>query len=316
MKITLRVGISIVLLFLSLCSFAQEYDTPEVLDRLAVGQDYERGRGVPVDIATAQSIYQQEADNGSRLGKVLLAQLYLLTPDPNWKNVDLAHQLLDDLVNEYVVQAIYLKGYAHMFGTGVPIDYDKAEELLVKSVNAQHKSSLYTLGYMYYGDFAGKQDYVKAFKLFEFGTFQDHANCHFMLGLCYENGQGIDQDIAKAEYHYTKALEGGNMLAEDALSSLQQNHGARKAMAHASLSELNVSLGSDSEKLLVEFYLKESDHVKIELFDFFGRLIYTLKDEMLASGQQRFKFQTNIGSGIYIVRLSSTQTTRSTKIVK
>ena len=317
MKVINWIGITLILLLLVPNAFSQNFDSPEVLDRLAEGRSYETGNGVPVNLAMAQSIYQQETDNGSPLGKVLLAQFYLFSEDPNWLNVDLAHQLLDELVTADVVQGIYLKGYSYMFGVGEPINYDQAEELLVRSVNVQHTPSLYSLGFMYYENFANKQDYEKAFKLFELGSFQDHANCHYMLGLCYENGHGTSQDITKAQLHYEKAIQGGNIFASDALAALlNQNPGGRKAEPNSIVQNLSVVADINSPYIQIEFSLRDSDHIKIEIYDFSGRLVSIHKDEILNSGNHEFKFATQFENGIYILRFSSSKATKSIKILK
>ena len=55
--------------------------------------------------------------------------------------------------------------------------------------------------------------YDKAFPRYLKGAEEGDSFCQFCTGLYYKNGQGVEQDYAKAIYWYEKAVENKEVLA-------------------------------------------------------------------------------------------------------
>lgn len=56
---------------------------------------------------------------------------------------------------------------------------------------------------------------------------------------------------------------------------------------------------------VLSFYLSKSGHIKIELYDVFGRLVKNIKNEALIDGVQEIMINTaELASGIYIIKVS------------
>ncbi|GAA6918306.1 tetratricopeptide repeat protein [Helicobacter pylori] len=66
-----------------------------------------------------------------------------------------------------------------------------------------------------------KQDFTQARKYFERACeLNSGSGCNF-LGFLYENGQGVEKDLIKAAYFYSKACKLGNQKACEVLKELR-----------------------------------------------------------------------------------------------
>jgi hypothetical protein len=68
----------------------------------------------------------------------------------------------------------------------------------------------------------------------------------------------------------------------------------------------------------IEIFLKSEDNIDIGLYDLNGRLIYSMAPENLSSGYHAKKLQLsglNINSGIYFVKLRSTNNSITKKLI-
>ena len=55
-----------------------------------------------------------------------------------------------------------------------------------------------TLGFMYANGQGVEQNYAKAVEYYQLAADQGYANAQFNLGIIYEEGQGVEQNYAKA----------------------------------------------------------------------------------------------------------------------
>lgn len=83
--------------------------------------------------------------------------------------------------------------------------------------------------------------------------------------------------------------------------------------------EFNFSLypNPTTGELNISFTLKETSHVKIELFNSLGQIVNTIEDKKLNSGENRINFSTeNIPEGIYHLKFSVNGNTIAKMVVK
>jgi len=70
-----------------------------------------------------------------------------------------------------------------------------------------------------------KGDYAKAFEWWRKAADMGDEWAYFTLGLCYEKGEGVEQDFAKAEECFNKAVCAGIDYAKEALGNFQNHQG-------------------------------------------------------------------------------------------
>ena len=126
---------------------------------------------------------------------------------------------------EYFKQAADL-GYADaMFDLGgyyqnILIDSNKAKMWYQKAAELGHAEAINCLGVIY-SDI--EEDYEEAVKCYERAVELEVPMAYRNLALCYRDGQGVEQDLKKAEKLFAKAAELGvedaNNMKEDMLSS-------------------------------------------------------------------------------------------------
>ncbi len=66
-----------------------------------------------------------------------------------------------------------------------------------------------------------KQDFSKARKYFERACDLNNGGGCSNLGVLYQNGQGVEKDLIKAAYFYSKACKLGDQLACEMLKELR-----------------------------------------------------------------------------------------------
>lgn len=109
-----------------------------------MGQVYEFGAGVPVDIDAAMDWYKAGSKRDNVDAKVSYA--YYLTEGPQERaNAPLAVALLEEAVLEGDSMALNNLGYAYEMGEGVAIDYQRAAELYLGAVQQGNAFTIETL---------------------------------------------------------------------------------------------------------------------------------------------------------------------------
>ena len=88
---------------------------------------------------------------------------------------------------------------------------------LVNKAEAGNAEAQLNLGVCYSNGDGVDQDYAKAVYWFTKAAEHGYAIAQLNLGVCYGNGYGVSQDHAKAVYWYTKAAEQGNAKAQNNL---------------------------------------------------------------------------------------------------
>ena len=81
----------------------------------------------------------------------------------------------------------------------------------------------FNLGLCYYIGEGVDKDLEKAVYWYSKAAEQGRASAQFNLGICYENGEGVDKDLEKAVYWYTKAAEQGDADAQGNLGLCYEN---------------------------------------------------------------------------------------------
>lgn len=97
---------------------------------------------------------------------------------------------------------------------GTLIDFNKAKTWYLKAAELGHAEAQNKLGVIYYDI---ENDYKEATKWYKKAMEQENPWAYRNLGICYRNGNGVKQDLKKAEELFSKALELGLQEDVDAL---------------------------------------------------------------------------------------------------
>ena len=78
----------------------------------------------------------------------------------------------------------------------------------------ENAAAQFNLGSRYFNGNGVEQDYAKAVELYTLAAEQGHREAQFNLGLCYRHGYGVARSYEKAVYWYTRAAEQGHADAQ------------------------------------------------------------------------------------------------------
>ncbi|XP_050429343.1 protein sel-1 homolog 1 [Adelges cooleyi] len=146
--------------------------------QVGLGQLYlQGGRGVPIDIQTAQYYFQKAAENGNALAYGFLGKIYLEERDD------------------------------------AEPDYEKALEYFYKAAKLKNPVGQSGLGFMYLSGLKVTQDYSEALNWFTLAAEQGWVEGHLYVGMIYYKGLGVKRDYKLAIKNFGLASKSGNLLA-------------------------------------------------------------------------------------------------------
>jgi TPR repeat protein len=187
-----------------------------------LGVMYEKGRGVPLDIARAAELYEAAAEQGHDRAQSNLGMLY-----STGKGVPLDYMKAAELYRQSIANgnliALCNLGVLYHRGQGVPQDDIEAVQLYRKAAEAGVALGQFNLGTMYERGLGVKQDYMEASRLYLEAANQNHALAQNNIGDFYETGRGVRQDFTKAAEWYLKAAEKGVSVAQNSIGQLYRD---------------------------------------------------------------------------------------------
>lgn len=194
-------------------------DEPEA--QYALGQMYEKGYSVDVDIKKSIEWYKKSAYNSNLFAQLYLGHIYKngIGVVKDIKKALYWYKLAADLNSEV---AQYNIGYIYYKGLDIPIDNTKAIIWLEKAANQEVKSAYYILGILYLNIDGKAIDYKKSFKWFSKGLDDNNSYSQMAVGYMYENGYGVTKDEYKAAHWYEKAAVAGHVEAQFNLANIYQ----------------------------------------------------------------------------------------------
>ncbi|KAJ3120468.1 hypothetical protein HK098_004582 [Nowakowskiella sp. JEL0407] len=189
----------------------------------AIGEMYEQGLGVPVDINTAVSYYKRSIGMGSINGKYNLAMCYFSDHDGQL----LAH-------NQPPPQST--KHYSYLLGNSGEYDHQRrASDTSLSSTTKPKPSGIKkAASFLSFGGGGGKkkesqpvqkveqvpQHDLYGFSLLSEAAREGHVKACFEMGKCYQNGvRGAQRDRILAIDWYRKARDGGDKRADFVLKN-------------------------------------------------------------------------------------------------
>lgn len=142
-----------------------------------LGQIYEQGLGVPLDMQKAAEWYAK----GATLGEV---------------------------------HSQFSLGVLLVEGRGIKENKKQAADFFELAAAKNHAMALYNLAIIYVEGVARPQDFAKAAELMEKAASLDNMAAQYDLAALYKAGRGVPKDEAKAVYWLGKAAEAGHNNSE------------------------------------------------------------------------------------------------------
>lgn len=142
----------------------------------AVGLQYSRGLGTPINLEEAANWFE-------RAGKAGYSNAY--------NNL----------------------GYIYKEGLGVDQDFAKAMSYFRKGAEMEDRQSIYMTGYLQYKGLGTVQDYNESVKQFRKASKMGSAPAMYFLGLSFRNGYGVPTNVDSARHWLQLAMAKGNQQA-------------------------------------------------------------------------------------------------------
>ena len=182
------------------------------LSQFALGQIYEKGRGVKRDLSQAYKWYQLAADNNIVGAQVRMAD-FLLSGRVKGHKPEEAAIWLNKAAKTGSADAQFKLGLMSLEGVGVKKDESAAAHWFELAANQGHLQAMNNIGSLYQSGRGVKQDFSQAFKYFNLAAQKGDAMAQNNLGLLYSRGQGVARNDAWAVFWFTVASNRGNTAA-------------------------------------------------------------------------------------------------------
>ncbi|STY30303.1 enhanced entry protein EnhC [Legionella wadsworthii] len=211
----------------------------------------EKGLGAEPNLADAQRWYTASADQGNPLAQFLLGRFYQLgengEPDytlaKQWyqkaaavlPEASVALGFIAETVNDNYVDALkayeqaaakgdalglYNLALMHLYGKGVPVNYQKARDLFVDAATHKVHEAMNQLGAIYFNGWGYPRDTQQALSWYKKAAELGDANALYQLGLLSETGITTKIDFSNAIKYYEQSAEKGNEKAMLALARM------------------------------------------------------------------------------------------------
>lgn len=152
------------------------------------------------------------------------------------------NQYISDYSNNPDDFTAYRIASMYMYGRGTTVNIPEAMSWFEKSYNFSNPDAAYQLGNIYHSDNYEFKNYNIAYQYYnfafnsymtEFEKSPTDGNIAMRIGTMYHYGLGVERDIEKALSWYRKAVELGNLKAQEKIDNAQ-NDKAISAMSIAS----------------------------------------------------------------------------------
>lgn len=184
--------------------FEEAADSEHGLAMVRLGQCYQKGIGVSMDLARACVYYVQAVETNQEAVPMVLEEWGII-PESN---------ILDEYPLTFTAAELFGTGVRYHRGHGV----EKDERIALKYFKAAATKG-YDLAYCYIGCCymnnigVGEADYAKAAAHFKLGAQYGETNSYQWLGYCYLYGYGVNTNYEKAIEYLKMAIANGDFQA-------------------------------------------------------------------------------------------------------
>lgn len=217
-----KVFVLAILVTLFACISVNAAEPTDPAGQFLLAQKYEKGNGIPKDLARAFHWYEKSAKQGFPPAQFETALFHDLGKAGMKKDYIAAAYWYGKAAEQGEVNSQYnLGGLLWEGGFGLERDREKAMDWWFLAALQGHAGSQHNLGYAY--ALRGKQDpeqFKKAYYWYHQAADQRSPKDLWHLGVFCENGLGVEKDIGSAIYWYRKAAAKGHPEARERLKKL------------------------------------------------------------------------------------------------
>jgi len=205
----------------SLSWYEKSANNDNVYAKLYLGYLYQQGEIVPKDIYKAIYWYEEAAKDGSEYAQYNLGQIYYKGSDVQ-KDIQKAIKWFELAARQDYKKSYYILGLLYLNSDGDEIDYKKSFDYFSKGLDSNDSYSQMAVAYMYQNGYGVIKDSKKAISLYEEAAKNSHKVAQYNLARVYHYGKGVKVDKKKARYWYTLASKQGYKEAVEGLKKLNQ----------------------------------------------------------------------------------------------
>jgi TPR repeat protein len=184
---------------------------------ILLGNLFQKGLGVEVDLQQAQVWYQKGADAGDGNAELALA-LLLLNGTSGQPNVIDGAPWLQRAAEKGLVKAAYNLGLFYTGYFGTQADWPRALEWFTKAADKGHARSQYYLGLIFLDGKSGQADEVIAADWFAKAAVQGMPEAALEYGVRTFRGEGVEKDEVLGTKWLKVAAVHGNAIAQNRLA--------------------------------------------------------------------------------------------------
>lgn len=198
-----------------------------------LGLIYEKGKGVPVDLAKARALYAQAAEKNLSQAMVQLGGFYLNGYDVarDEKQAFQWYQKAATLGNRI---AMYQLGVLLETGVGVTRDYTQAMQYYKQAATKGNEKAMLAMARMYQYGLGVPKDLQQATEIYQKLSLKDNPYAQYQLAMLYYNGALGDAQPAEGRRLLLQAEKNGNLQARKTLESLETKAGTQVSLQTSS----------------------------------------------------------------------------------
>lgn len=190
--------------------FSMEFKSPDANIEYRLGKMNMEGKGVSVDLNTAEEYFELSSKNGNPNAQYQYAKILLQKGDI--ENADKAVEILKEAAENESVMAQYQLGKIYLKDERL-----KNESLAIKylTMAAEQNNSYaqYQLGKIYFDKTSSYYDIGKAIENFEKASDQDNSYAQYQLGKIYAGKNTEYHNAEKAIHYFELAAQDENKAA-------------------------------------------------------------------------------------------------------
>lgn len=252
----------------------QEQDKHDPFTEMRIGRMYLNGKGTDINVENAISWFDKASLSGNPDAAYQLAYIY--TSDKyNFNDIEKANEYYKKALEAYEKSendndnstAEYRLGSMYFRALDTEQNIEKAISWFSKSMQNGNSDAAYQLGNIYHSDKYGFRNNNLAYQYYnfafnsymnEFNRNPDDGNLAMRIGTMYHYGLGVERDIKKALSWYKKAVELGNLKAQEKIDNAQNDKSLSALSIASTACHLGRIINTETQAAAKQHYA--SDH--------------------------------------------------------
>lgn len=168
---------------------------------IALGDSYETGSGVDVNLRTALSWYRKAAEAGNAGAAAKISGVESLLAESKQKKKEPLPRTLE-VAEPQTPEEMLKLGMLYEEGKEVKQNLPEAFKQYLKAAEAGNTEAMWRLGDCYCEGKGVVRNDAEAVEWYNRAVKQRCAECLYRLGICYRKGEGVALDVNKAVEYF------------------------------------------------------------------------------------------------------------------